>query len=85
MKGLALGGDCKKVILNTKGANNDEVEQTLIDFLRYVERGLKAIILDNLEENKTEEQMIEKLIRRFSLSPEAARRYYNQFDWMEDI
>ena len=52
MKGLALGGDCKKVILNTKGANNDEVEQTLIDFLRYVERGIKAIILDNLEETR---------------------------------
>ena len=57
-----MGGDCKKVILNTKGANNDEVEQTLIDFLRYVEQGIKAMILDNLEENKAEEQIIEKLI-----------------------
>ena len=33
----------------------------------------EAMILDNLEENKTAEQIIEKLIRRFSLSPEAAR------------
>lgn len=45
----------------------------------------KAMILDNLEENKTAEQIIEKLIRRFSLSPEAAREYYCQFDRMEDI
>ena len=140
VEGLALGDECKKVILNTKGTNNDEVEQTLIDFLRYVEhsteervpdgcderlkylhekikgiksneqmgvtymkmeerdrlikeegreqgieQGIKAMILDNLEENKTAEQIIEKLIRRFSLSPEAAREYYCQFDRMEDI
>ena len=80
-----MGGDSKKVILNTKAAKNDELEQTLIDFLRYVEQGIKAMILDNLEENKAEEQIIEKLIRRFSLSPEAARRYYNQFDRIEEI
>lgn len=35
--GLPLGDDCKKVILNTKGSNDNEVERSLIDFLHYVE------------------------------------------------
>lgn len=35
--GLLLGDQCTKIILNTKGTNDDEVEQPLIDFLHYVE------------------------------------------------
>ena len=31
--GLYLGDGCKKVILNTKGDNDSEVEKTLVDFL----------------------------------------------------
>lgn len=34
---LPLGDGCKKVILNTKGQNDDEADQSLIDFLHYVE------------------------------------------------
>ena len=36
--GLKLGDECHKIVLNTKGENDDEVERTLIDFLHYVEQ-----------------------------------------------
>lgn len=35
--------------------------------------GIEALILDNLEERRTEEQIIQKLVRRFSLTEEEAR------------
>lgn len=35
--GLELGDECTKIILNTKGNNDGEVEKTLADFLHYVE------------------------------------------------
>lgn len=35
---LELGDECKKIILNTKGSNDSEVEQSLVDFLHYVEK-----------------------------------------------
>lgn len=34
--GLELGDESIKIILNTKGVNNNEVEQSLIDFLHYI-------------------------------------------------
>ncbi|MDO4323772.1 MAG: Rpn family recombination-promoting nuclease/putative transposase [Lachnospiraceae bacterium] len=34
--GLRLGDECTKIILNTKGSNEDEVEQSLVDFLHYI-------------------------------------------------
>ncbi len=42
--GLYLGDGCKKVILNTKGDNDSEVEKTLVDFLHYVEKGREAAL-----------------------------------------
>jgi predicted transposase/invertase (TIGR01784 family) len=36
--GLELGDQCKKIILNTRGNNDQEVEQSLIDFLHYIEK-----------------------------------------------
>ncbi len=35
--GLVMGDECRKIFLNTKGKNADEVERPLVDFLRYVE------------------------------------------------
>ena len=32
-----LGDECKKIILNTKGRNDEEVDSSLVDFLHYVE------------------------------------------------
>ena len=36
---LVLGDECEKIILNTRGKNDAEVEQPLIDFLHYIEQG----------------------------------------------
>lgn len=41
--------------------------------------GIKILILDNLEEGKTEDQIVNKLIKRFNLSEKLAREYYNKF------
>lgn len=37
MPELVLGDECKKIILNTKGSNDEEVDSSLVDFLHYVE------------------------------------------------
>lgn len=44
-----------------------------------IERGIEIIILDNLEEGKTENQIVSKLIKRFNLSEKQAKEYYNEF------
>ena len=43
------------------------------------EQGIQALILDNLEEQKTKEQIIAKLVKRFELSPDTAETYYNRY------
>ncbi|PNV59025.1 3-isopropylmalate dehydrogenase [Clostridium sp. chh4-2] len=43
------------------------------------EQGIQALILDNLEEQKTKEQIIAKLVKRFELSPDIAETYYNRY------
>ena len=35
-------------------------------------QGIEALILDNLEENIPRDRIVEKLIRRFSMTPEEA-------------
>lgn len=35
---LVMGDECRKIILNTKGSNDSEVERSLVDFLHYVEQ-----------------------------------------------
>lgn len=44
-----------------------------------IEQGIKALIQDNLEDGKTEAQILEKLVRRFSLTRERAKQYYDHF------
>ncbi len=44
-----------------------------------VEKGIAALIQDNLEEGIPEEQILIKLIRRFELSEADARGYYEKF------
>lgn len=44
---------------------------------RGIEQGIKAFILDNLEERKTEEEILMKLEKRFSLSREKAKYYFD--------
>ncbi len=43
------------------------------------EEGVRALILDNLEEKKTEEQIVSKLMRRFSMSMEEAKKYFCKY------
>lgn len=46
---------------------------------RGLEEGIKALILDNLEEQKTEEQIANKLEKRFSLTKESAMEYLRKY------
>lgn len=48
--GLKLGDECEKVFLNTKGSNDTEVEQSLIDFLHYVADSNDHSISDDCDE-----------------------------------
>lgn len=41
--------------------------------------GIQALILDNLEEQKTKEQILTKLEKRFSLSREEAEKYFQKY------
>ena len=43
-----------------------------------ITQGIEAFILDNLEENIPRGRIIDKLIRRFSLSREEAERCYRR-------
>ena len=41
--------------------------------------GIAALILDNLEDGKTQKTITDKLIRHFSLSEEEALQYYEKY------
>lgn len=43
------------------------------------EEGIEALILDNLEEGKTKEEIARKLEKRFSLSPDEAAIYLQKY------
>lgn len=43
-----------------------------------IAKGMDALILDNLEDGKTEEQILDKLERRFFLSREDAKKYFDR-------
>lgn len=44
-----------------------------------IEEGIKALIIDNVEENTPKERIIKKLIRHFSLTEEKAEEYYKKY------
>jgi len=44
-----------------------------------IKEGIKALILDNLEDGKTEDVIIGKLVKRFQLEKAAAKEYFDQF------
>ena len=49
-----------------------------------LQQGIHKIILDNLEQGTSKERICEKLCRYFSLSPEEARAYFEQYSKEED-
>lgn len=50
-----------------------------------LEEGIKAFIVDYLEEGKTETQILDKLEHRFSLTKDAAHEYLVRFSGHPDI
>lgn len=51
--------------------------------VRYEEgrnEGIRAFILDYLEDGKTEEQTLERLKQRFSLNQEEAQKYFGLYN-----
>lgn len=48
-------------------------------YLEGMEQGIEAFILDNLEEKIPKERIIEKLQRRFRLTEEEARAYFEKY------
>ena len=48
--GLSMGDGSKKIFLNTKGKNDNEVEKSLIEFLRYVEKSDESSISEDCDE-----------------------------------
>ena len=45
-----MGDECKKIILNTKGTNDDEVERSLVDFLHYVDHSSEENVPEDCDE-----------------------------------
>lgn len=43
-----------------------------------IEKGIEAIIIDNIEDKKTEEEILGKLQKWFSLSNESAKQYFDR-------
>ena len=48
-------------------------------FAKGREEGIKVLILDNIEEGKTEEQIIVKLKKRFGLTEEKSKEYLGKY------
>ncbi|MDO5425182.1 MAG: Rpn family recombination-promoting nuclease/putative transposase [Eubacteriales bacterium] len=48
--GLKMGDACTKVILNTKGKNDSEVERSLVDFLHYVAESEASNVQEDCDE-----------------------------------
>lgn len=44
-----------------------------------IEQGIKAMILDNLEDGKSEEVIVNKLVRRFELETKEAEAYFEKY------
>lgn len=66
--------------------NNNQKEEssnmvTLFDvmFEQGIEKGIKALILDNIEGNVPKERIIAKLQKHFSINKLEAEEYYNRF------
>ena len=45
-----MGDECRKIILNTKGKNDDEVERSLVDFLHYIDHSSEENVPEDCDE-----------------------------------
>jgi len=46
---------------------------------RGIELGIQSLILDNLEERLSKQKILEKLQKRFDLTSEQAKQYFEKF------
>ena len=73
-----MGG--KILEYEAKTIRNEGIQQGLEQGLeRGLEQGIEALVLDNLEEGSSEERILTKLEKRFSLDKERALIYYKRF------
>ena len=47
---ISMGDECTKIVLNTKGSNDNEVEKSLIEFLHYVANSSLSNLPDHCDE-----------------------------------
>lgn len=79
--GLVMGDACKKIILNTKGMNDEEEDRSLIDFLHYVEQSKEECVPKNCDERlKNLHGKIHKLKESVQIGVEYMRR--EEREWM---
>lgn len=76
--GLLLGAECRKVILNSKGKNDEEVEKSLIDFLHYVENSREKELPKDCDERLRHLHSKVALIKR---SAEMEAEYMRTEEW----
>jgi len=50
-----------------------------------IEKGIRELILDNIEEGIPETRILEKLCRRFQLDAQKAKEYYDRFSAAGEI
>ena len=69
---LVMGDECQKIILNTKGKNDHEVEKTLADFLHYVEKSSDENVPEDCDERL---KHLHKKIHKIKMSEEMGVSY----------
>ena len=69
---LVMGDECQKIILNTKGKNDHEVEKALVDFLHYVEKSSDENVPEDCDERL---KRLHKKIHQIKMSEEMGVSY----------
>lgn len=69
---LVMGDECQKIILNTKGKNDHEVEKALVDFLHYVEKSSDENVPEDCGERL---KHLHKKIHQIKMSEEIGVSY----------
>ena len=69
---LVMGDECQKIILNTKGKNDHEVEKALVDFLHYVEKSSDENVPEDCDERL---KHLHKKIHQIKMSEEIGVSY----------
>ena len=78
-EGLELGRSEGIQLGRSEGIQLGRSEGIQLGHSEGVEEGIKAFILDNIEENIPKERIIEKLQRRFDLTEEQAVEKYEKY------